>query len=152
MSNIRIVKRFPAGWGAILLLAVPGCENPGVPATQGAQELTLVADNQVGITVRKGGEAVSAAMVTIREPGTLHRPGAVLHRAMTDASGSVVTSLVAPIDRRLVEVVVHKGGHRGPWSDETTRAQHGAFAPSSWLRVPVDGLDRLVIELEEQTP
>lgn len=62
-------------------------------------------------------------------------PAQVFFVGATSASGSVEGEIVIPEEYTEVDLVVHRAGTSGPYTDESQRAALGPVAPSSRTRV-----------------
>jgi len=77
------------------------------------------------------------------------RPADVLFRGSTDAQGVARGAIQVPEAHDGVLLIVQRRGWVGPWDDEEARRQLGAFAPSVRLRLDVQALANVELELQE---
>jgi hypothetical protein len=137
---------------ATLLFA--GCQAAGqtdAPAGPFQFGLTRASTLDAGASTADG--PLEGVIVSVRvAPESPTIPGELLWMGATDQTGHIHALFrtdragSAPLD-----VVFHKPGYRGPYTDETLRAAFGAFAPSARLAVPIDGLSSLTVILEKSS-
>lgn len=109
------------------------------------------------LSLQLDGAPVAAAVVSLDSPrGTradgLDTSADEIFRGATDPDGRLVASIRVPAWVDSVDLVVQKSGLRGPYTDETVRLAAGPFAPTARLRVPVEALSGLELELERKNP
>ncbi|HEY4121651.1 MAG TPA: hypothetical protein VGM56_27485 [Byssovorax sp.] len=150
------------GWQVILCLlaAAPafGCAAESSSDSPDAGETpvaTLVSPSALNVSVASHGAPVPNALVIVRAlaSATEFAPG-VLWQAMTDVDGQVNAVLPLRADQigGQLELVVHRAGWVGPWTDEQARVTAGDFAPSSIQTIAAQDLGGLAVELDRRTP
>ena len=112
--------------------------------------MSMLETEQVNIRVETAAGPLSRAVVSIWATvpevdyvpqGTQER----LFRAITGEDGVVTGPLVRPSAVGQLDVVVHKAGFLGPYSDEKRLEVLGIFAPASWQAVgPKDVADMTI--------
>jgi len=150
-------KLLPA---SLVLLAVGAC----APAGSGAEadpapaafDFATLAAVDVQVRVEKHGQALAGASIDISAihddvdgDSAQQALGQTFFQGGTDAGGLCRAQVPLPTAVREVDVTVHHAGSRGPYSDEQLRAKWGPFAPSSRVRVSVEALTSLTVELED---
>lgn len=111
----------------------------------------------IKVTVGSKSTPTTHASVTVRlvekEASNNTEAGAkiaVIFQAVTDSQGICQGNIRLPAGHGTVEVIVHKPGFQGPYTDESVRQAHGPFAPAAWIQTtPVD-LANLNITLASQ--
>ena len=120
-----------------------------------AFNFATLATVDVQVRVEKDGQALAGASVDI---SAIHDDvdgdseqealGQTFFQGGTDVTGLCRSQVPMPTAVREVDVTVHHAGSRGPYTDEQLRAKWGPFAPSSRIRVSVEDLTSLTIQLE----
>ena len=109
------------------------------------------------VTVGSKSHPTGHASVTVRivenEAGNEVDGGkttAVVFQAVTDSQGTCQGNIRLPAGHGTVEVIVHKPGFQGPYTDESVRQAHGPFAPAAWIQTTPADLANLNIKLTSQ--
>ena len=123
----------------IFLLWMLGCDAPVNPAEDAP--FTFGARSEASFTVRakKSGVALSGLSLLIRS-----EDGKLLWRGLTQEGGEAKPFFSLPPGQRYVSLIAQRPGLVGPYTDEALRVEQGAFAPSAWIRLPVDELSQLL--------
>lgn len=76
--------------------------------------------------------------------------GQLFFDGFTDAAGRVSASLSVPTEYEELDLVVHRAGASGPYTDEGLRTHWGPLAPSSRVTVTRAGLASQTIDLQPE--
>ena len=157
-----MMKRTIGIIGTLAILALAGCQSDSkktalaTAPTPADFTFATTSDRSVHVTVYKDGspaEGVTVKVLGAIQAGTsLYEsrvtPGLYLN-ARTDSFGAVQDTIIVPIRIVALDIVVLAPDFSGSWTDETLRDELGPFAPASRITVPVDELDNVAIDLEE---
>ena len=128
----------------------PG-EEPGDEASFG---FSLRTEHALFVSTSAGGAPLRGASIQLLNPlevggdGRPTRTGGALFEGATGVEGTCSAVVALPTATRELDLVVHHPDYEGPYEDEALRTAWGPFAPTAWVRVDVEDLASLSIELE----
>lgn len=138
-----------------LVISCAACTASTTPTGEGdAAPFLYQSEEHLTVQLRVVDQAsapIAGAIVQLRSLDDDVTPG-VLFKGITDADGIVRGEIALRSDQTKVVVTTNLKGFVGPYDDESLRAIHRTFAPSSWLTLDRRSLAQHEISLKRSTP
>ena len=133
----------------LLLLLAPGCSSdekePETAAVPPAGFVfTTIEEVQLNLTVTQASSPIGFVAVQVTGPMSAPTGGQELEDVIssdlffvgsTDASGLLTAEFTVPPEFTELDLVIHRPGTTGPYTDEALRTIWGDFAPSARITV-----------------
>lgn len=138
----------------VTTLALGGCHqgaaDTGNSVDAGPFHYDLTQTAPLDVEAHTAAGPLAGVIVSIRTtPADPTVSGELLWMGATGKDGHARTPV--RVDRAAggpIDVTLHKAGYRGPYTDEAFRIEHGAFAPSAKISVPINQVGSVSVALE----